>query len=347
VNRLLAIGVPGLAIAALLGGAIGDPFRARFLGDALGDAIVFVAAAVLALSFARLAAVGADGGFDWRSNPGWLGLTILLLVAAIVIAIPLSAVAGTAISVLVSIALGPLFILGIATGMDRAARRVLLFFVAVGVLAYLITRGPFPIQLPDPATPGFAGQGAPTTAEQVAAASLGGLLLIAALAGLLVLIALWMRRVRPPGGEILEERSIVLGDDAPLLRRARRRFGRRPDPRTAIEAYVALVDDLDRHPEVRREIHETPGAHAARLRAAGRTELSLDLLAADYELARYGGLELPGREDRRAVARWRRLRRRLLVRPAGLTVRAGRDGTSPPTSGDAELPVDLEPRRTF
>jgi hypothetical protein len=39
--------------------------------------------------------------------------------------------------------------------------------------------------------------------------------------------------------------------------------------------------------------------------------LSLDLLAADYALARYGGVDLPPREDVKAVSRWRSLRRRL------------------------------------
>ncbi|MBA2382764.1 MAG: hypothetical protein H0V73_11695, partial [Chloroflexi bacterium] len=75
-------------------------------------------------------------------------------------------------------------------------------------------------------------------------------------------------------------------------------------------------------------------------------DLSLDLLAADYALARYGEIELAPREDRRAVDRWRVLRRRLAVRPAGMTVRATADGSEPPAP-DAELPVDLEPRRTF
>ncbi len=43
----------------------------------------------------------------------------------------------------------------------------------------------------------------------------------------------------------------------------------------------------------------------------GAPALRLDLLAADYALVRDGGLTLSAREDRRAVDRWRSLRRSL------------------------------------
>jgi hypothetical protein len=71
------------------------------------------------------------------------------------------------------------------------------------------------------------------------------------------------------------------------------------------------MHDIDADPDVRRVPAETPAEHAARLRSDGRAPLSLDLLAADYALARYGGVVLPAREDVRAVSRWRTLRRRL------------------------------------
>lgn len=349
VTRLLSIGVPGLAMAALLGGAIGDPFRARFLADVLGESIVFVAATVLALAFARLAAIGVDGGFDWRGNPVWLGFTILLLILAIVAAIPLSAVAGTALSVLVSIALGPLFLLGLATGLDRTARRVLVFFITVGVVAWALTRGPIELTLPDPNPPGAAGQGPPSPVEQMVTASLGGLLLLAVVVGMFLLIALWMRRVRPVNELVAEEHSIEPGGDPGVPRRRRNRFGRRADPDGAAAAYVALVDDLDRHPDVRRLPAETPAEHAARLRSIGRSDLALHLLAADYALARYGGVALPEREDRRAVKRWRMLRRRITSPPPDWVAPAS--GT-PASEGmalapDAGPPTDVAARRTM
>ena len=72
VTNLLAIGIPGLALAATVGSLIGDPHRARFLADSMGAAVVYVGASALALAFARIDAVGLDAGFDWRRNPKWL-----------------------------------------------------------------------------------------------------------------------------------------------------------------------------------------------------------------------------------------------------------------------------------
>ena len=74
---------------------------------------------------------------------------------------------------------------------------------------------------------------------------------------------------------------------------------------------MALVDDLADRPQVRREPAETPAEHARRLREGGGSALGLDLLAADYALVRFAGVRLSEREDRRAVARWRTLRRTL------------------------------------
>jgi hypothetical protein len=142
--------------------------------------------------------------------------------------------------------------------------------------------------------------------------SLGGLLLLVAIVGVLVLAAVWMRRTRPPGADLVDEtRTIDRGTGGGEPQWRRRRIRRRPEPTTAAAAYAALIGDLDRHPAVRRDEAESPAEHASRLRATGRPDLSLDLLAADYALARYGGVALPPREDLRAVARWRALRRRL------------------------------------
>ncbi len=313
VTRLLGFGVPGLAILAILGGVIADPYRVRFLADTLAASIVFIVATTLALALVRLSAIGLDSGFDWRRNPAWLGLVLGCLALAIVVALPLSAIAGTAIETLIGVAIGPLLIVGLATGFDRAARRVVLFFLAVGIVIYVLVAvfgagG----RLPDPAAAGAGGQARPSVAEQVMTLSLGGLLLLAAIIGIVVLAAVWMRRTHAPAEDLVaESRTIDRGNGGGRQSGRRRRFLRRPEPAGAAAAYVALVEDLDRHPGVRRDPAETPAEHAARLRASGRSGLSLDLLAADYALARYGGIGLPEREDRRAVARWQLLRRRL------------------------------------
>ena len=313
VARLLGLGVPGLAIGAIVGGAIGEPYRGQFLAGALSASIVFIVAATLALALIRLTAIGSDGGFDWRRNPAWLGLTVGLIVVAIVAAVPLSVVAGTAIEAVFAIALVPMLIIGLLTGLDRTVRRVLGLLLAAGVIVFIVVR----IFAGNPTSPNpppgvAAGQGRPSVADQLMAVSLGGLLLIAAIIAILVLVAVWMQRTQPPAADLVNEsRTIDRGEDEVPAPRRRRRFGRRPEPADAAAAYVALVHDLDGSPDVRRAAAETPAEHAARLRADGRAALSLDLLAADYALARYGGIGLPAREDRRAILRWRMLRRRL------------------------------------
>jgi len=275
---------------------------------------MFIVAATLALAFTRLTAIGTDGGFDWRRNPAWLVLTVAVVLVAIVAAVPLSIVAGTVIEAVFAIALVPMLIVGLLTGLDRTVRRVLGLLLAAGVIVFIVVRlfAGNPTN-PNPPPGAAAGQGRPSVAEQVMAMSLGGLLLIAAIIAILVLVAVWMQRTQPPAADLVNEsRTIDRGEgEAPGPRRRRRRFGRQPDPGDAAAAYVALVRDIDGHPEVRRAAAETPAEHAARLRADGRSTLSLDLLAADYALARYGGVGLPPREDRRAILRWRMLRRRL------------------------------------
>jgi hypothetical protein len=344
VTNLLAIGVPGLAVAATLGGLIVDPFRTRFLDDSLVAAIVFVAAAVLALALTRLDAIGTDAGFDWRRNPPWLLLAIAMIVVAIVIAIPLASVAGTVITLIVSVALWPMLIVGLATGFDQAVRRLFALGALVLVVLFVLVRlfGRV-VDLPTQGGGGDAGTAPPPEpAEHVFTIGIGGLLLLGAIVGIIVLIALWMRKTPAPEGLVAETRTIDASDDGLARVRRRGRFGSRPAPTTAAQAYVALVEDLERHPDVRRGPAETPSAHAARLRASGRAGLSLDLLAADYALARYGGVALPEHEDRRAVGRWRGLRRRLASGPTGRPG-AGRGGRSP--AREAELPPGLDLRR--
>jgi hypothetical protein len=312
VSRLLSVGVPGLAVLAVVGGTTLEPYRSQFLAETLAAAIVFIVAATLAPALARLAAVGDGSGFDWRRNPTWLGLTVAVLAVGIAAAIGISTEAG-AIQTVAFLAIGALVIAAMIAGFDRGIIRVVATLVVGMIAFYVLVSGTGtssrPPRLPG-AGSGSADQG--SVAEGVATAGLGGFLLFAAAVGVIVLAAIWMRRTRPPAEDLVEEsRTIDRGDDADRPHGRRRRFGRRPEPTGAASAYVALVEDLDRYPGVRRAPAETPAEHAARLRAAGHATLSLDLLAADYALVRFGAVELSTREDRRAVARWRVLRRRI------------------------------------
>jgi hypothetical protein len=90
-------------------------------------------------------------------------------------------------------------------------------------------------------------------------------------------------------------------------------FGRQPTD--AVSAYRALIADLADRNGVRRDDWETPHEHAERLRRERQGALPLNLLAADYALAEFGGVDLTPTENRRAVNRWRSLRRRLQAVP--------------------------------
>jgi hypothetical protein len=119
--------------------------------------------------------------------------------------------------------------------------------------------------------------------------------------------------LKPVDVDVDEERTIDTGPPEQRTagwrpRRAARGTG---PPATGVEAYLALLRDLDPVPARRRGDAESPAEHARRLRGAGLGAAGLDLLAADYELAVFGDRTLTPGEEQRAIARWRRLRRTL------------------------------------
>jgi hypothetical protein len=84
-------------------------------------------------------------------------------------------------------------------------------------------------------------------------------------------------------------------------------WGRRP--RSAVEAYLALLDELADREELARGPAETPRRHAHRAGDLGLEPLAMGLLAADYQLAIYGGVAISEPETARAIGRWERLRK--------------------------------------
>jgi hypothetical protein len=129
-----------------------------------------------------------------------------------------------------------------------------------------------------------------------------------------MLSALWMRQALARGAEdVAEDRTIDHGAADRPERPARRWLPQRRAraPTDAAGAYLAALGELRRDDDLERLADETPSEHARRLRGQGaavRFGRALDLLAADYELARFGGRTLSGGEHRRALARWRRIR---------------------------------------
>jgi hypothetical protein len=311
IGRLLGAGVPGLAVAAIVGGLVAEPFRGQFLADAIVAVITFVTTATLALALTRLAAVGADSGFDWRRNPTSVGLLAVLVLAAGALAMPVASIAAPAIAFFVGVSIVPLLVIGLVIGFDRRTARLLILaliaVVAVSTFMNLVG-GPSPTT-DGPVVPAPDVVASPPD-EAIAIGA--GLLLVLAAIGVVVLARLWMRRIPRFEDDVLETRTIDRGiDRAGSGRFTRLGRGRRPAPIDGATAYEALIDDLADRPAVRREPAETPAEHARRLRSAGSSDLRLDLLAADYALVRFAGITLSRREDRRAVNRWRSLRRRL------------------------------------
>ncbi len=308
IGRLLGAGVPGLAVAAIVGGIVAEPFRGQFLADAIVAVIVFATTATVALALTRLAAVGADSGFDWRRNPASVGLLAVLVVAASTLAVPASSVAAPAIGFVVGVSIVPLLVIGLVVGFDRRTARLLAFaLVAVVAVAIFMNLVGGPSPTPDnPVAPAPAVVASPPT-EEIAIGA--GLLLVLAALGVILLARLWMRRIPSVEDGLRETRTIDHGGDRPRFRRRGRRHA--PAPVDAATAYEALIADLADRPVVRRGPAETPSEHARRLRTDGTSDLRLDLLAADYALARFAGVTLSSREDRRALNWWRLLRGRL------------------------------------
>ena len=75
IGTALAIGTPGIALAALVGGMVGEPWRGRSSPTPRSRSWSSSSPAIAALTLSRLTLVGSGGGggVDWRRNPAWLG----------------------------------------------------------------------------------------------------------------------------------------------------------------------------------------------------------------------------------------------------------------------------------
>ena len=357
-GRLLMGGAIAVALAAAIGGVVTEPYRSRFEADALIATVVFLASILLALALTRLSVQGADTGADWPRNPVWVGMLVAVILLVEGVAVLSAGYLGLILEILFGIALGPLVVAGLLFGWTR---RTLVAFVAVGVIAFLIvTLGQFmSSQGTTQVTGGVGGAGAnsgtpPAPSTNVQLVTTAVLLLVGAVVAVL-LIRAWMRRAGSVGDELDETRSIDFGIDEEI-KPARRRWHLpiQSAPGGAAAAYQALLRDLSGRPIVDRRPGETSREHAHRLHGDGWGRLSLDLLAADYALERFAGETLTRGEDRRGVARWRRLRLELhpIVAPKlepddeprmGPITRLGADGAALSGQPAAEPADDRRP----
>lgn len=321
IARAVFAGVPGLAVSAALGGMVADPWRTEFLTDAAIATGLFMGAGILALTFAGFAEVRPSGAPAWRGNPTWIGLLLLAIAGLLEIVIPVSALGGpliaTALQVVVGIALVPLALVALLSGAGVGLRRTLLYVGGAAVVVWLLSLAP--AGSPADGTATGAGAGGPASdpaIERLGVIGIGGIALVLIIIGTLLIVRAWMRRAPAlETGDPTDTRSFDIPDGETWRPRApRRRLGRLATPRTAPEAYVALMTELADRADVHRDAAETPSEHARRLRearSAGDAGLQLDLLAADFALGVYGAVPLTAAETNRAIARWRNLRRRL------------------------------------
>ncbi len=319
VARVLTLGLPGLAIPWILAGFATPAARAAFAEPAFVATVAFVSTALLAIAVARLETLRVATGVDWRANRPWLAVLAGVVLLMVAIAAPLAFVVGVPIEAAILGALGPLGILATAGVFVVAVYTQLVTVVLSAILGIFgLTPRPPVAPTPPPAPPVNIPQGDASASQPVFVAFLTAAVIIVAVVAV-VAIALvvwqWLRprttAFRRPASE---QRSIVVPRDAlriSLPKLPRRRTVRHPEPHDAVTAYLALLRGLSDVPEAARGESETPAAHALRLRPTAAGGLPLDLLAADYELARYGGRVLTAAEHRRALARSRRLLNRL------------------------------------
>lgn len=324
-SRPFVRGVLALTVIWLYAGVLPAATVVAFRDAALGPTLVFATIGTAAIGLRRVHSIAAPVGIEWWRNRAWLialatlvillGIVSISLAGELVIAIPailgLAGIAEVLIFVLV--------IAGVASSRRREHRpgrsRLwgyvgLAIFLAIGAVIYHFLH-------PDTGLPpGALGPGRSAVAT-TSNGALGVVIVVAVFAviGLLAILLAAGRRRPPPQPEMApaadDSDFEVEGPGLGWLRRAGARlFGHRPEgrPANAEAAYVATLKLLEPLHGLRRLPHETPLAHANRIRRDGAGTLDLDLLAADYELSRWGARSLSARETRRAISRWDRSR---------------------------------------
>lgn len=332
--RPFFLGLVGLAAAWVFGGALAEPLRSAFREAAVVPTLAFLTGGLAATGLARteLAASGAE--FDPRTNRTWLVVLIGTAVAVGIAALPMGVGLERVMAAFIAWPLSvPLLVLGAVVvrlvvprrgSLKRVGAQAIWPLVVLGILSVLAAV--LPRRQVGPTEDPSTGVGGPTTEPTTPVFDLVLALVAVAIvvAVLLFLARAWQRTADPTGRRALRDRrSHVLGDDDGDatrgwdLRGRLRALARRGRPTDAVAAYLAALRALEPYEELRRDDGETPAVHARRLHDAGAGSLELDLLAADFQLARWAGRRISPAEDRRAIGRWDRFRERLAERASG------------------------------
>ena len=324
-RHLFAGGSAVAVFGAIAGTLVAEPWRDEFLAATLGEAVIFAVTAVLGLALARQLAAELEGGERWTPNTSWIGLVAIVVAVTGLAVVPASTIASPLVELTVYLLLAALLVVGAVMGWTRQTVvgliAVVVVFVALGLFLSLS-----PPNAADPGSIG-AGGGLPTGAGGGPDATQSSTIPIGLVYGLAIALAAlligalawrWTRdRRATPASDVIETRFIdrSRGNEAPRPAPGwLARLGIHLSPGDAPSAYLALIRELSGKVGVERDASETPHEHAHRLRTSGTPTLGLELLAADYALARFGGEPLTRREHRRGVDRWRELRQRLSAR---------------------------------
>ena len=316
VADLLRFGIPLLTIPWLLSVALPPASRGAFIAGAFPATVLFAGAGLLALGLARLEALAIASGVDWRRNRAWLLLLGGVVLLVLAVAIPAALLVGEPLERILGGLAGPLA----ALFTPIAALVGFLLMPIIGFIVDLLRSLLRPFQDPNPAQPrALPGPFEPPIVDPTQPGDPGAVLtvitIVVIVAGLILLAALARRRYRGSRRASTpdEEHEFVPPSLSVHLPRWRRpaRVGA---PATATGAYLAFLADAERAGgAVARRPNEGPETHARRVADAGLAPAPL--LAADYELERYAGRDLPARETRRAIGRWQRLREAIRGRP--------------------------------
>jgi uncharacterized protein DUF4129 len=302
-HRLARWAVPGLAIPWLVGYAFADGrLQDAFAAAALIGTLFFIGSAFTALGLRRLEALRLSTGRDWSADRSWLLMIIGMALVVTVGSVPVAGLLGIPARSLLSALAGPLLTL-LYLLLLLTAPIILAAAAIASWLSSMVPRGASFTGLSFKIPHGQGGSDLLFTILSVIVASIFVVEFLALLAVLWIVFG--GERTRDHPEQAFEERAIVppLDDeDAPLpLPAARRRGVRVSDDVTA--AYLTALAALATDGRWGRRAHESPAAHAARVRAQGFDSGAFGRLAIAYQLVRYGGRSLPNRERSRTRSR--------------------------------------------
>jgi Domain of unknown function (DUF4129) len=313
-DLLLRWAVPGLALPWFVGQVLA-PASARpaFTAAAFAGTMVFIGASFAAMGLARLEAVRAETGSDWRRSRTWLAVLAVTAAVLMVVGIPAAAFLGVPLQTLAAMLYGPIRLVFLLALLIMTP--VILAAAALAeALRSILPKG---VQLPTITLPNLAANPVePTTAAPaIIFYVVVALIVILEVAIVTMVIYLrWQERRRLSVAilESFEERAIVIppAEAPPPARRDRARasgsHGTGPEG-----SYLAALDLLAGEERWARHPHETPAVHARRVRAAGLSGSGIDRLAVAYQLVRYAGRTVTRTEAGRAARRLATLRARL------------------------------------